>query len=168
VIPSFATLEQALAQVPAVMAHEEHASSAAGFAARRPATVSCWMCGIRLQQNQMVPDGGSACGNIRWYCKDTRACTERWTSARRQARAAGGASERSAIAARLPGPRSPRHGPPRRSQPAPTTPHHQDLPAPALPLRPGHRRHLRPELLLIRCDRSKPCRRRRRRSGGQV
>ena len=62
--------------------------------------VSCWLCGIRRQQHQMVPDGGRGCGDIRWYCKDTRACTERWISARRQARAAGGASGRSAIAAR--------------------------------------------------------------------
>jgi len=83
------------------MAYEEHAPSPAGFAARRPAAVSCWMCGIRLQHNHMVPDGGSACGDIRWYCKDTRACTERWTSARRQARAAAIASRRSAIAAPL-------------------------------------------------------------------
>ena len=79
------------------MADEERAPSAAGLAARRPAVVSGWMCGIRLQQNQMVPDGGSACGDIRWYCEDTRACTERWTSARHEARAAAAASARSAI-----------------------------------------------------------------------
>jgi hypothetical protein len=70
------------------MADETRASSAAGFAALRAGVASCWMCGIRLQQAQMVPDGGDACGDVRWYCKDTRACTERWTSARRQARAA--------------------------------------------------------------------------------
>lgn len=56
--------------------------------ARRAAVVSCWLCGIRLHQNQMVPDGGSACLDLRWYCKDIRACTERWTSAQRQRRAA--------------------------------------------------------------------------------
>ena len=49
--------------------------------ARRVALVSCWLCGIRLHQNQMVPDGCRACLDLRWYCKDTRACTERWTSA---------------------------------------------------------------------------------------
>jgi hypothetical protein len=81
------------------MADEERAPSAAGFAARRPAVVSCWMCGLRVQQNQMVPDGGRACADIRWYCEDARACTERWTSTRREARVAGAASERSAIAA---------------------------------------------------------------------
>ena len=41
---------------------------------------SCWMCGIRLTADQMLPDGGSACHDLRWYCRDTRACTERWTS----------------------------------------------------------------------------------------
>jgi hypothetical protein len=46
-----------------------------------PATVrSCWMCGIRLSTDQMVADGGSACADIRWYCLDSRGCTERWTS----------------------------------------------------------------------------------------
>jgi hypothetical protein len=41
---------------------------------------SCWMCGIRLPTSQMVPDGGHACPDLRWYCLDTRACTERWTA----------------------------------------------------------------------------------------
>ena len=84
------------------MADEERTPSTAGFAARGPAVVSCWMCGIRGQPNQMVPDGGQACGDIRWYCQDARACTERWTSSRREARAAGAASGRSAIAALYP------------------------------------------------------------------
>jgi hypothetical protein len=39
---------------------------------------SCWMCGIRRPADQMVPDGGSACHDLRWYCRDTRACTDRW------------------------------------------------------------------------------------------
>jgi len=38
------------------------------------------MCGIRLSADQMVADGGSACLDLHWYCRDTRACTERWTS----------------------------------------------------------------------------------------
>lgn len=62
---------------------------AGGPAARRAAVVSCWMCGIQLHQSQMVPDGGSACDDVRWYCKDAGACGERWTSTRRQARNAG-------------------------------------------------------------------------------
>jgi hypothetical protein len=46
-----------------------------------PKTVrSCWMCGIRLSADQMVPDGGSACPDLRWYCRDVERCTERWTS----------------------------------------------------------------------------------------
>jgi hypothetical protein len=40
---------------------------------------SCWMCGIRLSADQMVADGGSTCPDLRWYCRDTWACTERWT-----------------------------------------------------------------------------------------
>ena len=82
----------------AVMASETRTPSAEGFAARRTAIVLCWLCGIRLQQYQMVPDGGHACGDIRWYCRDTRACTERWTSARhlaQSARAASGSLPRS-------------------------------------------------------------------------
>ena len=71
------------------MADQARAPYEEGFAVRRAAVVSCWLCGIHLQQEQMVPDGGHACGDIRWYCRDTWACTERWTSARRQARAAG-------------------------------------------------------------------------------
>jgi len=46
-----------------------------------PAAIrSCWICGIRLPAEHMVADGGSACADIRWYCRDMRACTERWTS----------------------------------------------------------------------------------------
>jgi hypothetical protein len=45
----------------------------------------CWMCGIRLPAGQMVPDGGSACTDVRWYCRDMRACTERWTHGHRPA-----------------------------------------------------------------------------------
>jgi hypothetical protein len=41
---------------------------------------SCWMCGIRLPADQMVADGGSDCPDLRWYCRDTWACTGRWTS----------------------------------------------------------------------------------------
>lgn len=48
---------------------------------REPVPIrSCWLCGIRLSGGQMVPDGGSACPDLRWYCRDIRACTQRWTS----------------------------------------------------------------------------------------
>ena len=26
-----------------------------------------------------LPDGGHACADLRWYCKDSKACTDRWT-----------------------------------------------------------------------------------------
>jgi hypothetical protein len=38
------------------------------------------MCGIALPVGLMVPDGGQACADIRWYFKDAKSCTERWTS----------------------------------------------------------------------------------------
>jgi len=71
------------------MASDQPVPSAEGLAARRAAVVSCWMCGIRLHHNQMTPDGGSACDDVRWYCTNARACAERWTQTRRQARATG-------------------------------------------------------------------------------
>lgn len=40
----------------------------------------CVLCGTLLPISLMVPDGGQACADIRWYCKDTRSCTERWTA----------------------------------------------------------------------------------------
>lgn len=42
----------------------------------------CWLCGMRLAAVQMVPDGGPACADVRWYCQDTKACTGRWTARR--------------------------------------------------------------------------------------
>src|SRR5215467_3987215 len=65
-----------------------NASTPSSPLTRRTAVVSCWLCGIRLHQNQMVPDGGNACPDLRWYCKDIQACTDRWSSAQRQERAA--------------------------------------------------------------------------------
>jgi hypothetical protein len=73
------------------MADQINTPSAEASATRRAAVVSCWLCGTHLQKQQMVPDGSSACTDIRWYCKDTPACTERWTSSRRQMQAAGAA-----------------------------------------------------------------------------
>jgi hypothetical protein len=57
------------------------------YRAERANTKSCWMCGIRLPAEQMVADGDSACRDLRWYCRDMRACTGRWIS--RPARPAG-------------------------------------------------------------------------------
>jgi RimJ/RimL family protein N-acetyltransferase len=53
-------------------------SGAAPF--RNSMIETCWMCGIRLRVDQLVPDGGSACPDVRWYCRDTRGCTQRWTT----------------------------------------------------------------------------------------
>src|SRR5215467_1804337 len=50
------------------------------FGAASDQVRSCWMCGIRLPARQMVADGGSACHDVRWYCRDTSGCTRRWTS----------------------------------------------------------------------------------------
>jgi len=73
------------------MSEKIHTPAAEGISARRIAVVSCWLCGIRLHKNQMVPDGGSACPDIRWYCQDAQACTERWIASRSQAQTAGAA-----------------------------------------------------------------------------
>jgi hypothetical protein len=49
----------------------------------RPLGVAeCSLCGIALPLGLLVPDGGQACADIRWYCKDAVSCTERWTAAR--------------------------------------------------------------------------------------
>ena len=39
----------------------------------------CALCSIELPLGLMVPDGGHACADLRWYCKDAEACTDRWT-----------------------------------------------------------------------------------------
>jgi hypothetical protein len=49
----------------------------------RPLQVAqCSMCGIALPLGLLVPDGGQGCPDIRWYCKDAKSCTERWTTSR--------------------------------------------------------------------------------------
>jgi hypothetical protein len=48
----------------------------------RPLAVAqCSLCGIALPLGLLVPDGGPGCADIRWYCKDAKSCTERWTTA---------------------------------------------------------------------------------------
>ena len=54
-----------------------------GSGARRGGVVSCWMCGIRLHASKMMPDGGDRCDDIRWYCRNAKTCTQRWTTSRR-------------------------------------------------------------------------------------
>jgi hypothetical protein len=49
----------------------------------RPLEVAkCSLCGIARPLGLLIPDGGQACADIRWYCKDAASCTERWTTAR--------------------------------------------------------------------------------------
>jgi len=49
---------------------------------RRPLEAAeCSMCGIARPLGLLVPDGGGACADIRWYCKDVKTCTERGTAA---------------------------------------------------------------------------------------
>jgi hypothetical protein len=43
---------------------------------------TCALCGLELPLGLMVPDGGHACADLRWYCKDAQSCTQRWTSRR--------------------------------------------------------------------------------------
>jgi len=48
----------------------------------RPLEVAqCSLCGIALPLGLLVPDGGQACADIRWYCKDAMSCANRWTTA---------------------------------------------------------------------------------------
>jgi hypothetical protein len=54
----------------------------------RPLEVAqCSLCGVARPLGLLVPDGGQACADIRWYCKDAVSCTERWTTARSLGRA---------------------------------------------------------------------------------
>jgi hypothetical protein len=65
----------------------------------RPLQVAqCSLCGIARPIGLLVPDGGQACADIRWYCKDARSCTERWTTARPPARARAQAVPETAVA----------------------------------------------------------------------
>jgi hypothetical protein len=39
---------------------------------RQLQSARCALCGIALPTGLMVPDGGQACADIRWYCKDVK------------------------------------------------------------------------------------------------
>jgi len=43
-------------------------------------STQCSLCGIVLPLDLMMPDGGQACADIRWYCQDVMSCTQRWTA----------------------------------------------------------------------------------------
>jgi hypothetical protein len=51
-----------------------------GDSGRSLQVARCALCSIELPLGLMVPDGGHACADLRWYCKDAKACTDRWTS----------------------------------------------------------------------------------------
>jgi hypothetical protein len=93
--PSFMTASLAWDPEPLpATPHLEPADSAVaapGDAHRRPLQVAqCSLCGIALPLGLLVPDGGEACADVRWYCKDAKSCTERWTTARPTLRALPG------------------------------------------------------------------------------
>jgi hypothetical protein len=61
-------------------------SASGGFSEPPPAypvrRETCWLCGQTNMTYQLVPDGGDACADVRWYCRDARECTERWAVAK--------------------------------------------------------------------------------------
>ena len=58
-------------------------AAAEGDSRLRPLEVAeCPLCSAARPLGLLVPDGGGACADVRWYCKDVKSCTERWTSAR--------------------------------------------------------------------------------------
>lgn len=81
------------------MAGSSRTLGAGGVGAQRSAVVSCWMCGIRLHEDEMVPDGLKACTDVRWYCQDSAACTQRWTSAKHRTLAGRAMSPEAAVLA---------------------------------------------------------------------
>ena len=42
----------------------------------------CSLCDLERPIGLMVPDGGDACADLRWYCKDAGSCTQRWIGRR--------------------------------------------------------------------------------------
>jgi hypothetical protein len=50
-----------------------------GDGGRSLQAAKCALCSIELPLGLMVPDGGHACADLRWYCQDAKACTDRWT-----------------------------------------------------------------------------------------
>jgi hypothetical protein len=64
------------------LAPADPAASERGEGRLRPLEVAdCTMCGVTRPLGLLVSDGGTACADVRWYCKDVRSCTERWTTA---------------------------------------------------------------------------------------
>lgn len=66
------------------MAARASSPAATALSNRVLRVAECSLCGLERPVGLMVPDGGEACADLRWYCKDTRSCTERWTSRLRE------------------------------------------------------------------------------------
>jgi hypothetical protein len=86
--PSFMTLAPVMEPEPLPLSPLPDPPSALALvpadAHRRPLDAAqCSLCGIALPLGLLVPDGGDACTDVLWYCKDAKSCTERWTSVRR-------------------------------------------------------------------------------------
>lgn len=71
---------------PGVAPADSPAAAQQGGRLRPLEVAQCSLCGIALPIALLVPDGGDACADIRWYCKDATSCTERWTTDRLPAR----------------------------------------------------------------------------------
>jgi hypothetical protein len=64
------------------LARADSAPAEQGNQRLRPLELAeCSMCGIERPLGLLVPDGTDACADVRWYCKDVKSCTERWTTA---------------------------------------------------------------------------------------
>ena len=77
---------------PAVslLAPNDPSAAPPGDADRRALRVAkCSLCGLEGPISLMMPDGGDACDDLRWYCKDARSCTQRWTSRAHEPEPAG-------------------------------------------------------------------------------
>lgn len=63
-----------------IVAAQDIPAVGSGISARHAAVVPCWLCGVSSHSNRMIPDGGDACDDVRWYCHDVVSCTYRWTA----------------------------------------------------------------------------------------
>ena len=83
----------------------------AGRPPHAPENARCSLCGTTHPAGEMVSDGGEACADVRWYCKDVLACTQSWTArspaARRRAAATPATAPRPDAADRNPADRNP-------------------------------------------------------------
>jgi hypothetical protein len=81
------------------MAAPASSPAATALGNRALQVAKCSLCGLERPTGLMVPDGGEACDDLRWYCKDARSCTQRWTSHLREPGAGSTAAPESAATA---------------------------------------------------------------------